>query len=676
MDVGGTFTDIVALSEDGELLHAKVLTVPQDPVIGILKALEAVEAQPSKLTVFINATTLGTNLLFGQIGLERPSAILITNRGFEDVLEIGRQNRPSLYDLFFEKPEPLIPRHKRYGISGRILHTGEVLEELNLSEVDEIALKECREGLVVVIVLLHSYANPAHEIAVKKRFQARCPKAVVVASHEVDPLPMEFERTSTTVVNGILKPLVTAYLESLEKKLRAKGFKGVLLVMQSSGGVASQEEVVRIPASVIESGPAAGAVATAFFSRLTGIDRAVGFDMGGTTAKASSIVSGRPLFTDYYEVGGKVHAGRIVAGSGYPLRLPHIDLAEVSAGGGTIAWVDRGGSLRVGPLSAGSEPGPACYGRGGKHATVTDANLVLNRLPEELARGQIKLKRELAREAINRIARELGVDAIDASIGIVQLANTIMARAVRLVTVERGFDPREFCLVAFGGAGPLHAVELARELEVNEVIVPPLPGVFSALGLLVSDYLHYFTKPIVRLASELDTEELERGFLELEATAVKTLKREGVDENRILLRRVVEARYRGQSFTLKFTYRNSISALVEDFHREHEARYGYSSPGESVDVVSIGVEAVGVNPKPKIKKKTGSVKALRQVEREVYDLASGWVKAEVYDYDSLPPGFEIEGPAIIEHPDSTTYIPVGSKALVGQYGEVRVSVRG
>ena len=674
VDVGGTFTDLVAYDEaSGELAHVKVLTTPREPWKGVLHALEELGWDLSRVEVVIHATTLGTNLFFGQAGLERPTVALITNWGFRDVVEIGRQNRPELYNLFFERPRPLVPRSLRFGVRGRIGPDGRELEPLDTRTVEGIARSLCGRVQVFAIVFLHSYANPSHEVEAKRVIERVCPRAIVVASHEVDPQPKEYERASTTLVNALLIPVLSRYLERLESELRARGFRGRLLVMQSSGGVASVEEAVRVPAAFIESGPAAGAVAVAFFSRLMGVEYALGFDMGGTTAKASSVVNGEPLVVHEYEVGGRVHMGRLVKGSGYPVRYPYIDLAEVSAGGGTIAWIDPGGALRVGPMSAGADPGPACYGRGGTRPTITDANAVLGRLPDVLAGGRVRVHRELAERAVRELAERLGLTVVEAAEAIVRIANTIMARALRLVSIERGYDPRLFTLYAFGGAGPLHAAELARELGVHEVVVPPLPGVFSALGLLVTDYRHDLHRAIVKPASEVDESELEEVFRELEERALAMLRSEGVSGDRVRLVRSLDMRYSRQAYELNVPYRGSVARAVEEFHQLHAARYGYDMREEEVVIVNARLTAYGLVDKPRLRyTEERPHRPTPRGARRVYFTETEWVEAPVYLRDELRPGAELEGPALVFSDESTVLVPPGFTAYVDGYGAIHL----
>ncbi len=625
IDVGGTFTDVVVY--DGGLRVHKVPTTPRRPVEGVVKGLSAAVDSPGDVEVLVHATTIGTNMFLGQVGLEPPKVALFTNEGFRDIVEIGRQNRPSLYNLLYEKPSPLAPRDLRIGVRGRIGPDGSEIEPLDLETVRYWAPRLCREGVrVYAISFLHSYRNPHHERLAAEAVRRECPGAYVVTGHEVDPQPMEYERTSTALVNAVLKPVLSSYLEEMLVSLRDRGFRGVLLVMQSNGGVASVEEAVDRPAAFIESGPSAGAVAVAYFSRLQAVDKAIGFDMGGTTAKASSIIGGEPELVDVYEVGGKVHMGKTVRGSGYPVRYPHVDLAEVSAGGGTIAWVDPGGGLRVGPASAGADPGPACYGRGGVKPTVTDANLILGRLPGRLA-GGLRLDLELAVKAVEKhVADPLGMDVVEAAWAIVKLANTIMSRAISLVTVERGHDPREFTMYAFGGAGPMHAAELAEELGVRRVIVPPAPGVFSALGLLVADYRHSFHAGIAKPAGRVSEEELERVFGMLEERARRVLDGEGVPGDRRSYTRLLEMKYWGQAYTLRVPYRGSVADAVKDFHGIHEARYGFSSPEEEVEIVVARLEAVGVTDKPVLGRRERGVLARlsRRAAAACSSAVGGW----------------------------------------------------
>ncbi|MEB3756974.1 MAG: hydantoinase/oxoprolinase family protein [Desulfurococcales archaeon] len=679
VDVGGTFTDFVAFDEKtGRIWHLKVLTTPRNPVEGVMNAIqEGVNDRLSEASVLVHATTLGTNMFLGQTGIEPPPAVLITNQGFIDVIEIGRQNRPQLYNPYYRKPKPLIPRNRRVGVKGRISYEGIELEPLDKEELSMKVKSFCNEGIrVYAISFLHSYKNPTHEEEAKRIVLANCPGSIVVASHEVDPQPMEYERTSTTVVNALLKPLLGEYISRLEHSIREKGFKGNLLLMQSNGGVSGVEAGARTPAAFVESGPSAGAIAVAYFSKLLATSKSLGFDMGGTTAKASSIINYEPEITSMYEIGGEVHMGRQVRGSGYPVRFPYIDLAEVSAGGGTIAWVDPGGGLRVGPISAGADPGPACYGRGGKDPTITDANLVLGRLPEVLAGGGLRLNKDLAIEAVGGLAKELGMDTIEAAWSIIKVSNTVMSKALRLVSVERGHDPREFAMYAFGGAGPLHAVEIARDLGVPRVIIPPLPGVFSALGLLVTDYKHSLTRPVVKISSDVTDSQLNSLYEEMVSEASSILDSENVPRDDRVMMKFVEAKYWGQGYTLLVPFKGTVDATVEAFHELHEKRYGFSSREEPVEFVVARLDAVGYVSKPEFRAgKNSRMGSLEPIGvREVF-YGNDWVETPVYDIGKLIPEDRIDGPAVIEAPDSTILLPPDTEALYHHTGSLIVDLR-
>ncbi len=663
VDVGGTFTDIVVYDTTRGIRIGKVSTTPKDPSQSIVEGLKTIVEDLSSIELIVHATTIGTNLFLGQVGLEPPPVVLFTNEGFRDILEIGRQNRPSLYNLYYDRPRPLVPRYRRRGIRGRIGPSGEELEPLDKEQLKWEVYFWCSRGVrVYAVSFLHSYLNSSHEEEAKRIIEEECPGSIVVVSHEVDPQLMEYERTSTTVVNAILRPVLSKYLERLVDELRREGFTGPLLVMQSNGGVSSVGEALYRPAAFIESGPSAGAIAASYLARLNRHKYALAFDMGGTTAKASSIIDGEPEVVDEYEVGGEIHMGRQVRGSGYPVRYPHIDLAEVSAGGGSITWVDPGGALRVGPLSAGADPGPACYGRGGEDPTITDANLLLGRLPEELA-GGLKLRRGLAERAVReKVAGPLGLDLVEAAWAIIGVANTIMARALRLVTVERGHDPRLFTLYAFGGAGPLHAAELAVELGVRRVIIPPYAGVFSALGLLLADYRHSYHTPIMRPSRDISVEELNSIFSSLIEKAEKTLDREGVPAEGRIYRRYVDARYWGQAYTLRVPYNGSIEELVETFQSMHKARYGFSAPEEEIILTVARLEAFGVTRKPSITQRIEEGDPLVG-EREVF-FNGGWYSTPVFRRERLKSGTLLEGPIVIEAYDTTILIPPGWRASV------------
>ncbi len=683
VDIGGTFTDLVALSDDGELINIKVPSTPLAPEKGVVEALVELlaEVSPDEIDVVVHATTIATNALLGQKGLSLPKTALITTRGFRDIIEIGRQRRPRLYDIFFTKPRPLVERRYRYEVTERIGPRGEVIKPLSTSEVEDAVKDMLKEGVeAAAIGFLNSYVNPAHELEAKRVLQEMAPSLHVTASCEISPEYREYERISTAVVNSVLKPIVSLYVKRLESELRSLGVMAPLYVMQSNGGMASTGVVSEAPVTVVESGPAAGVIAAAFYSRALGVSNVISFDMGGTTAKAGSIFRGTPEQVAEYEVAGEIHKGRVVKGSGYPVRFPFIDLVECSAGGGTIAWVDKGGALRVGPVSAGADPGPACYGQGGEDPTITDANLLLGRLnPRYLLGGRKRIYRELAEKAFReKICELLGADLTEAAIAVIELANTEMSKILRIVSVERGYDPRDFSMIAFGGAGPMHACALAEELDVKEVVIPPNPGLFSALGLLAADFQHDFTKAVMSRASELEPASVEEVFRELEERGSRILEEEGVSQSQMSFIRKLDLRYIGQAYELTVPAsspfdKRALEQVIEAFHRRHEEVYGYAAREEEVYVVNARVTAVGIVRKPKLKRYVagGSQPPAQAVieEREAY-FSRGYERCKVYQREKLKPGNTIEGPAVIEQYDSTTVVHPSFQATVDEFSNL------
>ncbi len=681
IDIGGTFTDLVAFDENTlKVLNIKVSSTPRNPQTGVINSLKKLTSRGElEITRIVHSTTIGTNLFLGQKGLEIPRGALITTKGFRDVVEIGRQKRPELYNLFFKRPEPLIPRKYRFTVDERTNSKGEIVkgvDEKELSRIVETLDKEKIE--TVAITFLHSYANPENEIRVKDYILKRLPGVIVVASYEVDPEYREYERTSTTVVNAILIPVVSRYLENLRTEIEKMGIEASFYVMQSNGGLTTIQMAEKIPAATIESGPAAGVVAASFLGKIIGVENLLSFDMGGTTAKAGAVISGTPDIVTEYEVGGVVHAGRIIKGSGYPVRYPFIDLAEVSAGGGTIAWIDKAGALRCGPISAGADPGPVCYGKGGEEPTITDANLLLGRLnPDGLLGGEMKIYPELAEKQLKeKIADPLSLDITRAAAGIIKIINTHMVRALRIVSLERGYDPRSMVMIVHGGAGPLHAAEIAEELGVPEIVVPINPGLFSALGLIVSDVRHDFVRPVLRSANDTTPEILESIFKELSNEAAETLKSEGIPADKIRLERIIETRYHGQSFEIPVNVPAgafTIEDLENRFHNKHEATYGYAATDEEVEFVNARVIAFGITTKPRFMKYELEKKAPEpQSERRVYFDSTGWVNTGIYWREDLRAGNYIVGPAIVEQYDSTTVVPPGWILRVDEFLNLRL----
>ncbi|WP_287690473.1 hydantoinase/oxoprolinase family protein [Metallosphaera javensis (ex Sakai et al. 2022)] len=625
IDVGGTFTDFVTL-RDGEIVTVKTLTNPTRPAQVIRDVLSSMECAPSEV---VHATTLATNALLGQEKLDLPRTALLTTKGFRDVVEIGRQNRPRLYDLYFQKPRQLVPRELRIEVDERVDAQGNVLREVREEEIEAISEMLRKEGVKSVAVsYLHSYLNPDNEERTGRVLSRHF--RYVSLSSRVSPEPREYERTSTTLVNAVLMPLISSYLEELR-------FIPNLYIMSSSGGLVDVEEATSRPVQLVESGPASGVVASA--SLFPG--QVISFDMGGTTAKAGVVLDGRFEITTEYEVGGEVHYGRVVKGSGYPIRFPFVDLAEVSAGGGTVIWRDEAGALRVGPVSAGADPGPMCYGRGGEKPTITDANLVLGRVGEFLA-GGLKLNRELAMRGLSFLG-----DPHEVSKEALELVNLEMARAIRLVTVERGLDPSGFTLVAFGGAGPQHALYLAEELGIRTVKVPPYPGLFSAMGLLLADWRFEARKSY--------PQDLEAEFAQLERSLAERLRGK-VD----LFLRYADVRYQGQGWELTVPV-SDVGDVRRVFEEAHKSIYGFVMGDRDIEVVTIRVFAIRRRP-VQIRVSFGEVDRPRERRRVLLD--DDWVNVDVYVRERLPRGFRVRGPAIVEEFSSTTLVKDGWEAVV------------
>ena len=689
VDVGGTFTDAVLISEEsGEINIAKVPSTPRDPSIGFLAAVNQIlskaNTQAPNISYLVHGTTVATNAL---IEGKSPKTAFITTEGFRDLLEIGRQIRPSLYDIHFEKLKPLVPRELCFEVPERLDAKGKVLLELDESRMAEIAQKLEKQNIrSVAICFLHSYVNPSHEERAEQILRKHAPNAVLSVSSSICPEFREYFRASTTVVNACVKPVVANYLEGIEAQLKKQKTKAELLIMQSNGGVLTFEQAADRPVYMVESGPAAGVIAANFIAGNLGFTDVVSFDMGGTTAKAGLILDGRPKITKEYEVGAEARPGAGQSrGSGYPIRTPVIDLVEIGAGGGSIAWVDPGEVLRVGPQSAGADPGPICYRVGGKQPTITDANLVLGRInPRYFLGGEMDLDLEGATEGIRtKCAEPLGLDIIAAANGIVEIANTAMVNALRLTTVRRGYDPRALVMVAFGGAGPLHANRLCAEMQIPKLIVPLSPGTASALGLLTTDVRHEFSRTRIMRGEGADSTTINKIFSSMEEEGGKLLRKEGIPAERISFLREIEMRYKGQSSELAVICgggtlnTESLVRLCAQFHKEYERAYGRGYPGEIVELVNYRVTAVGAIPSPPVRKISHSgltVGQAKKGERPVYFHESdGFTKTSVYDRYKLEDGHHITGPAVVEEMDSNTLIHPHFQADVDGFGNLLIS---
>jgi len=690
IDIGGTFTDLVALNEkSGEILNIKLPSTPKEPAKAVIKTFQEFlrKTNNTEVSVIIHATTIATNALLGQLNLELPKTALIATKGFRDVIEIGRQRRHELYNLFIQKPRTLIPRRLRFEVEERTGPKGEILTPLNKNQLESLAKQLENENVrSVAVALLFSYINQKHEREIGKILNKALPKTYVSLSSEIAPEYREYERTSTAVVNAVLMPIVSSYLDDLQRKIRKLKVKAPLCIMQSDGGIATKTVVSKKPVSMVESGPAAGVIASAFYGKLLGINNILSFDMGGTTAKAGAIKEATPEVVSEYEVAGKVHSGRIVKGSGYPVRYPFIDLAECSAGGGTIAWVDQGKALRVGPISAGAEPGPACYGKGGKQPTITDANIVLGRLnPKYMLGGTMEIYPKLSEKAISKeICRKIQLESTGAAAGIIKIVNSAMAKILRIVSVERGNDPRDFVLMCFGGAGPIHGCALAEELRITKIVVPHNPGLFSAHGLLAADFRNNLVKAIMKLTDEVEVKKVEAIFQKLELQGAELLEKQRVPKVNMHFMRQMGLRYFGQSYELTiptskpFTEK-VLHQAVESFHRKHRAIYGYAVKDELVELVSVKLIAVGLVEKPKLREKPlhgkkPSKEAVIAERKVFFEQDNGYVETSVYRRERLKAGNVINGPAVIEQYDATTVVYPCWTASVDRFGNVVLSI--
>ena len=725
VDVGGTFTDAILLNEStGEVRTGKVPSTPDDPSLGFLQVVDRMlgqdEAALDAVKYLVHGTTVATNAII-EGNLSRTA--FITTEGFRDLLEIQTGIRPVLYDLQFEKLRPLVPRYLCFGVPERLDFRGDVLAPLDEGAVRRVAEHLRDEGVEsVAVCLLHSYVNPDHEKRTGDILRRALPSIPVSLSSEVAPEFREYFRASTTVINAAIRPVVSRYLGNIQERVRGSGISGELLVMQSSGGVLTFDAAIERPVFMVESGPAAGVIAASYLGNSLGHENVISFDMGGTTAKAGLIENGTPRVTKDYEVGGTAGATEHGArGSGYPIRTPVIDLVEIGAGGGSIAWTDSGGILRVGPQSAGAHPGPVCYGQGGTEPTITDANLVLGRLsPDYFLGGEMVLDVEGARRAIRtQCAEPLGMGVIEVALGIVEIANSAMVGALRQVSVQRGHDPRDFMLVAFGGAGPVHANRLAAELEIPTVLVPPSPGTTSAMGLLVTDIKHDYSVALIQRADGLDFEAAGESFRRMKAEGRSALRREGIGPDEMAFLYQADMRYVGQSYELTIPLPDGgiglteqegrvlgralgptssgrtrgsaptdsqddrggqgpwteLPAVIERFHQEHERAYGFKADGEPVEFVALRLSAIGGISRPRtmelIQQRRGTWPQPTRPAGAVYFAESGGlVDCRVYDRYKLEPDFEIQGPAIVEEVDSTTVIHPGYRAMVDKYGNL------
>ena len=675
VDIGGTFTDVVVLDPGGTWRATKVLTTPDDHTRGIAHGLEALGIDLRAVERLAHGSTIAINTVIEQKGAR---AGLITTAGFRDVYEIGRSNRPDAYNLHFRRPEPLIPRERRVEVCERVSARGEVLVPLDeASLAAAIAALEAQGVEAVAVCLLHAYANPAHERAIGEALRARHPEWYLSLSSAIVREVREYERTSTTALNAYVGPVVTRYLASLEALLAERGFRGRLLIMQSNGGVMSVEAARVRPVAMMESGPVAGVMGAAAVGQALDQPNVISFDMGGTTAKASLVRGGELEIATTYYVGGYA--------TGQPLLLPVVDIVEVGAGGGSIAWLDGAGALKVGPRSAGAAPGPACFGLGGEAPTVTDANVVLGRIDaDQFLGGALRIDRERAERAVRRVAEPLGLSVRQAAAGIVTIADANMALAVRAVSVERGRDPREFALAVSGGGGPLHGASIARALGIPWLIVPQRASVFSAEGLLTAPLRHDLVQTFLADLARVELAELAARLAPLMAEARRALAADGAPPEAIVCQPLLDLRYVGQEHTLSVPVddafaRAGLAALHARFDALHAERYGHSAPHEPLQVVNLRVRAIASEPRTPAARAAAAASrdaemARRGTQAIVFDAADGPVPSGVYERARLPVGARVAGPALIQEYGTATLLWPGDWAEVTPPGHLLVHV--
>jgi N-methylhydantoinase A len=688
VDIGGTFTDIVLLGDDGRVLVGKVASTVDDYSRGIIAGLAELLARHGlrgeQLAEVVHGTTVAANAILERAGARTG---LITTRGFRDILEIRRLRVPRLYDLTWEKPPPLVERALRVEVDERVSAWGEVRRPLDRASLAAAVERLLAEGVeAVAVCLLNSYANPVHERAIADYLRRVAPALDLSISAEVLPEIKEYDRTSTTVVNAYVKPVVRRYLQRLAERLGAAGVAAPLLVMQSNGGVMGAAAAVARPVAIIESGPAAGVAGAQALAARLGVPDLITVDIGGTTAKAAMIEGGQISRASEYEVGGGIIAGaRLLRGAGYLVRTPAIDLAEVGAGGGSVLWLDRAGSLQIGPRSAGALPGPVCYDLGGAEPTTTDANVVLGYInPEQLAGGAVRLKAEKARQAVqDQIARPLGLSLAEAAHGAHLLAAASMIRAIRAVSSERGRDPRDYVLCAFGGNGPLFAATMARALEMRQVVIPPMPGLFSAFGLLTTALEHHLSRSVLRPLADTAPAALTAAYAALAEEALAQLAAEGYPPEQVSLERTADLRYQGQSFELNVPVppgaltAADLTAVGEAFGREHARAYGHRAGAEEpVELVNLRLVARARSRRPSLPDRLGlGPAAAGAATRAVYfGRDRGWLTTPVVTRAQVPATPQ-PGPLIVEEYDATTVVPPDATIRRDGWDTLRLELR-
>lgn len=676
-DIGGTFTDLFYHDErSGDMGFAKASTTPDDFARGVIDAIEKARLDAAQAAFFVHGSTVVINALTERKGARTG---LITTRGFRDVLEIGRANRPDMYNFSYRKPKPFVPRHLRLEVEERVSYRGEVLEPLHEEELRAVVRRLKEEGVeAIAICFLHSYANPSHEQRAVEIIREEAPDLATTASHEVTRQWREYERSNTAVLNAYVQPTASRYLVNLEQELETLGMsREALHVMQSSGGIATFNQGKATPIRLVESGPVAGVVGAIAIGKMVGEDNIISLDIGGTTAKSSLVQHGQLSTTTEYKI------EQTAATAGYPIMAPVVDIVEIGAGGGSIAWIDRAGALKVGPRSAGAVPGPACYGAGGTDPTVTDANLLTGRInPEYFLGGEIRVDVDAARRAMRAVADPFGLSESDAAMGVIRLANSNMDNLLRVVSVRRGFDPREFTLVASGGGGSMHATALARRLHLKKVIVPVATAVFSALGMLMTDLRVDFIQTAISRTDRIDVSNVMEILGRLETEGIDSLQRERIGRERVVIHRSADMRYLGQEHTVRVPLPSGTidDAALRDiesrFHDLHDQHYTFRLDS-AVEFVNFHVTALGLVEKPRLRELErngqGPERALKGRRAVDFD-ELGWQDSAIYERERLGAGVEVAGPAVVEEPAASTVLFPGDRLTVDTFGNLIIEV--
>jgi N-methylhydantoinase A len=675
VDIGGTFTDLIAHDGDGgDLITVKTPSTPPTFIDGVLNVLDKAGIGAEEIATFKHGSTIATNAIIERRGAKTG---LLTTKGFRDVLAAGRANRPDLFNSNWDPSPPLVQRRHILEARERIDYEGTVLEELDESDVREAARKFKLRGIEsVAVAYINSFMRPEHEERSKQILSEELGDgAFVCTSSEILPEIREFERTSTVAANAYLMPVIESYIDNLVTALRDWGYQGEVYVTHSGGGVVTARAARGVPARICHSGPAGGVVGGALVGGLAGFDNVITFDMGGTSADLALVADGKPTLAPEWRVDWNI-----------PILFPAIDLVAIGAGGGTIAWVDTGGSLRAGPQSAGADPGPACFGKGNREPTITDAHLFLGRLnPESYLGGDLEIQPELAEQAIEALATQLDLSPNETASGILRIANANMTSATHLISVERGHDPRDFALVAGGGAGPLHAVEIARELRIPQVVVPPTPGVTSALGILQVDLRHDLLAPVLKQVKDIEGDELVATFDGLKAEANRILDAEDIAADRRQVELSVDARYYGQTPYMNLRLdevpasAEALAALVAQYRERYEAEFGYQLPEDvaTVELVNARVAAIGRTDDVELPRLEGDGDGERGLKgsRDVFfDEVGDFTDTPIYDRARLDSGATIDGPAVIEQSDTTVLVPPGASARVDAYRNIVIDV--